>query len=156
MLRRRYFPESDRYRLIGASALPADWLAQVPVHEHVLVVAEGLTMYLSHQDMRDLMAALQRRFPHVTFLFDAYGKRAARLSALKNPVNAVKARIDFAMDDASELLQDTHGMEAVLTTEIITPAAVERLKGRDRMRFRFMEKCGKRLYRIYGYRIEKR
>ena len=98
-LRRTYFPEDERYRLIAAPALPADWLSGVPRAEHALVLAEGLSMYLSEADMRALMAALQAHFRQTTFIFDAYSKSAAKLSALKNPVNAVKAKIDFAMDD---------------------------------------------------------
>ncbi|MBQ8554723.1 MAG: class I SAM-dependent methyltransferase [Clostridia bacterium] len=152
-LRRTYFAESDHYHLIGAPALPADWLAEVPVREHVLVLAEGLSMYLSKEDMRHLMASLQSHFPHVIFIFDAYSKSAARLSALKNPINAVKARIDFALDDPAELLTGTQGMRAVLDADIITPEATLRLRGIDRMRFRFMGRFGKRFYRIFGYEI---
>ena len=152
-LRRSYFPEDARYHLIGAPALPADWLADLPDAEHVLVLAEGISMYLSEGDMRMLMAALQKRFPHVTFIFDAYSRSAAKLSALKNPVNAVKAKIDFAMDDPAELLGGTSGMRAVLNADIITPAAVARLKGRDRLRFSLMGRFGKSFYRIFGYEI---
>ena len=46
-LRRTYFPEDERYHLIAAPALPADWLSGVPRAEHALVLAEGLSMYLS-------------------------------------------------------------------------------------------------------------
>lgn len=152
-LRRNYFPEDERYHMIGAPALPADWLQTVPVHAHVLVLAEGLSMYLSEQDMRDLMAALQARFPKVTFIFDAYSRSAAKLSALKNPVNAVKAKIDFAMDDPSELLGGTKGMRSVLNGDIITREAISRLLGSDRLRFRFMGRFGSSFYRIYGYEI---
>ncbi len=153
-LRRAYFPESERYHLLAAPALPTDWLINVPRAEHALVLAEGLSMYLSAQDMRDLMAALQAHFQHTTFIFDAYSKSAARLSALKNPVNAVKAKIDFAMDDASELLAGTCGMKAILNADIITQQAIARLKGADRWRFRFMGRFGKNFYRIWGYEIE--
>lgn len=152
-LRRTYFPEDGRYRLIAAPALPADWLADVPDAQEVLVLAEGLSMYLSEGDMRTLMAALQARFPRVTFIFDAYSKSAAKLSALRNPVNAVKARIDFAMDDPQTLLAGTSGMKVILDADIITPEAVARLKGIDRLRFRFMGRFGKRFYRIFGYEI---
>lgn len=154
-LRRTYFPEDERYRLIGAPALPADWLADVPDADNVLVLAEGLSMYLSEGDMRSLMAALQARFPHVTFIFDAYSRRAAKLSALKNPVNAVKAKIDFALDDPAELLSGTQGMKAVLNADIITPEAIDRLKGVDKWRFRFMGRFGSSFYRIFGYEISK-
>lgn len=152
-LRRAYFPEDDSYHLIAAPALPADWLAQLPRAEHALVLAEGLSMYLSEADMRALMAALQRHFSHVTFIFDAYSKSAAKLSALKNPVNAVKAKIDFAMDDPTTLLTGTQGMKSILNADIITPAAVERLKGADKWRFRFMGRFGRSFYRIFGYEI---
>lgn len=155
-LRRTYFPEDERYHLIAAPALPADWLSGVPRAEHVLVLAEGLSMYLSEADMRALMAALQQHFPQTTFIFDAYSKSAAKLSALKNPVNAVKAKIDFAMDDPQQLLTGTQGIAAVLDADIITPEAIERLKGVDRWRFRFMGRFGKRFYRIFGYEIEER
>ena len=152
-LRRTYFPEDERYHLIGAPALPTDWLAEVPKAKNALVLAEGLSMYLSAQDMRDLMTALQQHFGQVRFIFDAYGKMAAKLSALKNPVNAVKARIDFAMDDPQELLDGTQGMKAVLNEDIITREAIERLTGGDKFRFRFMGRFGKGFYRIYGYDI---
>ena len=152
-LRRDYFPEDSRYRLIAAPALPTDWLTDVPQAEHALVLAEGLSMYLSETDMRSLMAALQAHFSHVTFIFDAYSKRAAKLSALKNPVNAVKAKIDFAMDDAAGLINGTQGMKPVLNADIITPEAVARLSGIDRWRFRFMGRFGKSFYRIWGYEI---
>ncbi|MBQ8200590.1 MAG: class I SAM-dependent methyltransferase [Clostridia bacterium] len=153
-LRRRWFPEDERYRLIAAPALPAVWLADIPVRENVLVLAEGLSMYLSEKDMRDLMAALQARFPQVTLIFDAYSKSAAKLSALKNPVNAVKAKIDFALDDPQALLTGTRGMASVLNADIITPAAVGQLKGVDKWRFRFMGRFGRSFYRIFGYEIK--
>lgn len=153
-LRREYFPEDERYQLLAAPALPAGWLEQLPRAKHALVLAEGLSMYLSGEDMRSLMSALQAHFGQTLFIFDAYSSLAARLSPLKNPVNAVKARIFFAMDDPQTLIQGRTGMRCVLDSDIITPEAVERLKGIDRLRFRFMGRAGKNLYRIYGYMLE--
>ena len=152
-LRREYFPEGGSYHHISAPALPADWLQAVPRAKHALVLAEGLSMYLSEADMRALMAAFQAHFGQTTFIFDAYSKTAARLSGLKNPVNAVKAKIDFAMDDPQTLLTGTTGMRVSMNADIITLEAVERLKGVDRWRFRFMGRFGKSFYRIFGYEI---
>ena len=99
------------------------------------------------------MQALQRHFDDTLLIFDAYSKLAAKLSPLKNPINAVKARIDFAMDDPQTLIQGMTGVHCVMNEDIITPAYVERLKGKDRLRFKWMGKAGKNLYRIYGYRL---
>ena len=153
-LRRKYFPENERYHLIAAPALPTDWLAALPQSEHALVLAEGLSMYLSEQDMRNLMTALQAHFGQTTFVFDAYSKSAAKLSALKNPVNAVKARIDFAMDEPQSLLAGMQGMQVLFTEDIITKDAISGLKGIDRWRFRFMGRFGSSYYRIHGYELK--
>ncbi len=152
-LRRTYFPEDERYHCIAAPALPADWLAEVPVHAHTLVLMEGLTMYLSEQDMRDLLAAIRARFLDTTVIFDAYSRAAAKLSAIKNPVNAVRAKIDFAMNAPADLA--VPGWVSCMDADIITPAAIARLQGVDKVRFRFMGRCGRSFYRIFGYRTGK-
>lgn len=152
-LRKEYYPEGERYRLIAAPALPADWLAGIPHHSHALIIAEGLSMYLSEQDMRSLIAALRAHFDEAEFVFDAYSPLAAKLSRWKNPINAVDAKIDFAMDDPALLAGE--GCAVLLDSDIITPDMVARLKGRDRLRFRFVGAAGKSFYRIFGYRLTK-
>lgn len=154
-LRRRCFPENERYHLIPAPALPADWVAQLPDGApEALVIMEGLSMYLSEQDMRELLIALSRRYDHVLVVFDAYSKAAAKLSALKNPVNAVKAKIDFAMDEPQTLIRDMPGWQFDRVEDIIRPEEIERLKGADRLRFRFMGRFGNGFYRIWSYRFD--
>ena len=152
-LRRVYYPEGEQYHLIAAPALPADWLAGIPQHMHALVIAEGLSMYLSQQDMRDLMTAVRAHFDEAEFVFDAYSPLAAKLSKWKNPINAVDAKIDFAMDDPA--LLEGEGCKCILNSDIITPDMVARLRGSDRLRFRFMGRAGKNFYRIFGYRLTK-
>jgi O-methyltransferase involved in polyketide biosynthesis len=154
-LRKQYFPENERYRLLAAPALPADWLAQIPEGGHALVLAEGLSMYLSEADVRSLMDALQRHFDETLFVLDAYSRLAAKLSPLKNPVNAVRARIDFAMDDPQLLAEGREGVRCVLNEDIITREYTEQLKGKDRLRFRWMGRAGRNLYRIFGYQLNK-
>lgn len=149
-MRRQYFPETDRYRLIAAPALPASWLAQVPQHPHALILAEGLSMYLSKEDMQTLAAALQEHFPRATFIFDAYTPLAARLSRWKNPVNAVKARIDFAVQDAAAVQALFPAGRVTLDSDIITPEGLARLSGLDQVRFRWMGRFSGGLYRVYG------
>ena len=150
-LRKTYFPEDDRYHLIAAPALPADWLDQLPDGTPTaLVLMEGLSMYLSEEDMRSLLRALGERYKDVLVVFDAYSRAAAKLSALKNPVNAVKAKIDFAMDDPQKLIRDLPGW-GFEVNDIIRPEEIARLKGLDRLRFRFMGRFGSSFYRIYGY-----
>ena len=152
-LRRSYYPETECYHLIAAPAVPTDWLVKIPHRTHVLIIAEGLSMYLSEADMHALVAAFRAHFDEAEFVFDAYSSLAARLSKFKNPINAVDAKIDFAMDDPSLLAGE--GCQPVLNMDIITPDMVARLRGGDALRFRFIGAAGKNFYRIFGYRLTK-
>jgi len=147
-LRRQYFQETHRYRLIASPALPVTWLEEIPSASHALVLAEGLSMYLSQADMVALGEALRAHFGAVTFIFDAYTPLAAKFSRFRNPVNAMNARIDFAVQDASAVAAMFSGA-SVTDTDIITPEGMAPLKVLDRMRFRWMGQFSGRFYRIY-------
>ena len=147
-LRRRWFDEDSEYRMLASSVTELSWLDEIAPCGLLLVLAEGLTMYLTAEDMTALMQALAARFPQVTFVFDAYSHTAARLSKYKNPINRVKAKIGFALDAPEEL---SCGMRFAAVREIILPRYIDRLRGIDRMRFRFMGRFGNKLYRIWQF-----
>ena len=75
-LRRRIYPERDSYTMIGASVLD---LARVPTDRPVLVIAEGLLMYLSADDNQALFQRLTDRFGSGELIFDAVAPWLARL-----------------------------------------------------------------------------
>ncbi|HEU4360005.1 MAG TPA: class I SAM-dependent methyltransferase [Mycobacterium sp.] len=56
-LREKVFPARPGYRLIAASATEPEWLDAIPADRPVLLVAEGISMYLPE---RDGVALLQR------------------------------------------------------------------------------------------------
>src|SRR3954453_12073930 len=53
--RRRLYPERDGYQMIGASVNDPGWLRQLPADRPVLIIAEGLLMYLTENDVRRLL-----------------------------------------------------------------------------------------------------
>lgn len=69
-LRRRIYPEQDGYRMIGSSVTDPGWLDEVPTDSPVLVVAEGLLMYLEESEVRTLLLRLTDRFGSGELLFD--------------------------------------------------------------------------------------
>ncbi len=154
VLRKNYFTEGDNYKMLSSSVTDTDWIKTIPHNgEKVLVIAEGLSMYLSEKDMIKLLTALKAHFRKITFIFDAYSHFAAKMSKYKNPINAVDAKIDFAMDDPTVLEKAVSGAECIINNDIILKRYVERLKGIDRVRFKFMGSAGKNMYRIFGYEI---
>jgi O-methyltransferase involved in polyketide biosynthesis len=79
-LRRRLYDETDAYRMIGSSVTDPGWLEQTPTGRPTLVVAEGLLMYLTEREVRELLARLTDRFPSGEMLFDTLSPSGPRLS----------------------------------------------------------------------------
>lgn len=153
-LRKQYFSESDCYKMIASSAADMQWLSSVEYNgERVLVIAEGLSMYLSIDDMTEIMKALSARFEKCSFVFDAYSNAAAKLSKFKNPINAVDAKIDFSMSDPAVLEKRVENAKCVINKPIILKRYIDRLNGIYKARFTFMGGFGSSFYRIYGFRL---
>jgi len=92
-LRRQFDTESDRHRFLPFSALTFNWLDEVPTcpPTSLLIIAEGLFMYLPPEDIQMLITKLKQRFLGATLVFDAVGgitrgQTAHQLSALGAPL----------------------------------------------------------------------
>lgn len=102
-LRHRFFAESERYHMIAASVTDLDWVDTVETGRPVLVVAEGLLMYLDEADVRRLVLRLQEAFPDYRLIADVFNRLTAR-SATKHPsLQSTGANIGWGVDDPHEL-----------------------------------------------------
>ncbi|MBV8785399.1 MAG: class I SAM-dependent methyltransferase [Mycobacterium sp.] len=81
-LRRKLYDDTERYRMVGSSVTDPQWLEQVRPGRPTLVVAEGLLMYLSEDEVRELLARLTDRFDGGEMLFDTLSALAPLLSRL--------------------------------------------------------------------------
>lgn len=92
-LRHQLETESDRYRLIPRSVVDWSWLDEVPdcPPENVLILAEGLLMYLEPSEVQTLITQLKQRFAGATLVFDAVGgltrgRTAKQLASVDAPL----------------------------------------------------------------------
>lgn len=69
-LRRRLYSERPGYRMIGSSLADLGWLKQVPGHRPAMVVAEGVTMYLTEDIMKRLLNGIVDKFRSGKMAFD--------------------------------------------------------------------------------------
>ncbi|OBH04271.1 MULTISPECIES: class I SAM-dependent methyltransferase [unclassified Mycobacterium] len=80
-LRRKLYDDRDGYRMIGSSVTD-DWLDEVSTDRPMLMVAEGLVMYLTEPEVRTLLRRLTDRFGSGELLFDTVSPMGPRLSKL--------------------------------------------------------------------------
>src|SRR5919206_1075845 len=78
-LREQLYPERDGYHRIGASVTDLAWLNAIPGDTPVLVVAEGLVMYLHEKDGTALFRRIAEQFPSGQIAFDGYSRAMVRL-----------------------------------------------------------------------------
>lgn len=103
-LRRQLFPESARYHLIDASVTDPGWMSAVAAGgQPVLVVAEGLLMYLSEADVRQLVLRLRASFPGCRLIADVFSRLTARAAPQHPSLKRTGAAIGWGLDDPREL-----------------------------------------------------
>lgn len=81
-LRRQLYSESDTYRMIGSSVTDLGWLDDIPTGGPVVIVAEGLLMYLAPDDIAELLHRLVDRFESGELVADLVSRWGPRLSKL--------------------------------------------------------------------------
>lgn len=92
-LRQQFERETEQHCLISGSALDDRWLSDVPTCSpaSLLILAEGLLMYFSLEQVQTLIRSLRQRFPGATLMFDVVGgaskgKAARELAQLGAPL----------------------------------------------------------------------
>jgi len=83
-VRRRFVEETDRHRMIAASALDLAWMDKIDPDPLVLFVAGGLLMYFEPDDVRRLLCTLADRFPGGEMVCDVIPTWLARRSRKGN------------------------------------------------------------------------
>jgi O-methyltransferase involved in polyketide biosynthesis len=103
-LRRQFFAESERYHLIASSVMDLAWMDAVTSGgKPVLVVAEGLLMYLGEADVRRLVLRLHETFPGCQLAADVFSRMTARSAANHPSLKSTGATIGWGIDDPREV-----------------------------------------------------
>jgi O-methyltransferase involved in polyketide biosynthesis len=101
-LRSAYFDPRDGYRMLGSSITQPEWLAQIPRHRPVMVVADGVLAYLSEDEVRTLLNRLTDNFHEGQVVFDVLNLHAIRTSNARTG-RRIGAPLRWGVDDLREI-----------------------------------------------------
>ena len=118
-LRRQLLGEGERRHLIAASALDPDWPEQVEAAGDVLVVVEGLTMYLTEDQVRGLMGIIAGSLPGATVLVEVMPRLFQRYGRERSVV-ATGARFTYGCAGAEEFRRTVAPGFALLHDVLLT------------------------------------
>lgn len=150
--RKRYYAESDNYRMIVGDARNSEWLTDIEERGSAIVIMEGVSMYLTTEEMQSLADNLCAHFERVSLLVDCYTAFAARMSKYRNPVNDVGVRAVYGIDDPRDYQGERLGF--VKEHVMIPEKYIDELNGLERFIFAKIYAGGlsKKLYRLFEYR----
>ena len=124
-LRRRLYTDRPGYTMIGSSVTDPGWLDQILADGPALIVAEGLLMYLSDNEIRDLLQRLTDRFATGVLLADLLSPWAPRFSNSPLLAKASTAGITkWGTNDGHELPEWNPRLNLVDTRVFLDPAKI--------------------------------
>ena len=109
-LREQVYPQRERYRLIAASVTDPDWLGEIPADRPVLVIAEGLTMYLTEADGLAMLRRIVARFPSGELQFDAFNSAGIRAQFANAIVRRSGSRLSWAINSPDDIVDAVPGV----------------------------------------------
>jgi O-methyltransferase involved in polyketide biosynthesis len=119
-LRRRFFADTGRRRMIAASLLDEDWMDAVRRSpEPYFFVCEGVLVYLKEEDVTQTLTRIARRFPGAALAFDTYSRRTFKEQHKTAARRGMAARWGWACDDPRTL--ERFGLTLVETATITRP-----------------------------------
>lgn len=102
-IRRRFLDEQERISMIAKSATDETWAAEVEKTQgKVLVVMEGLAMYLSETDVKKILSIVCSRFEDVEIIMEIMNPFIMRHIKEKS-IEASKARFTWGLKTGKEL-----------------------------------------------------
>ena len=149
--RRKYYAESDLYSMIAGDAREDKWLSGVKEKRSAIIVMEGVSMYLTIDDMRNLAEYLCAHFEHYVLLVDAYTSFAAKMSKRRNPIRDVGVTEVYGIDTPQAY--QSGELAFVKEHTMIPQKYIDELKGLERFIFAKLYAGGfsKKLYRLFEY-----
>jgi O-methyltransferase involved in polyketide biosynthesis len=152
-LRKRLYPERHDYYMIGSSVTAHHWLDEIPVDRPVLVVAEGLVMYLSEKEGVKLFRRITDHFTGGQFIFDAASRMGIRLSKLVSTIRVTGASMGWGIDDPRELEKFIPRLNLVTEFSFMDVPELKRLSRVERQLWHVMDSITflKRMTRLLRY-----
>ena len=150
--RKKYYEETENYHMISADLKDSTFIEKLPTATNAIIILEGVSMYLSNEELQQLLAKLNRQFEHLFVLVDCYTPFAAKMSKMRNPINDVGVSSVFGLK-SPQILEQTTGLNFVKEQEITPKHLIDELRGFEKFIFKlfYAGSLAKKLYKLYEY-----
>lgn len=149
-VRKKYYAGSDRYTMACVNAADPDALRALPDAPCAIVVLEGISMYLTNDELAQLFRVLDEKYREAHILLDVYTVFGVKASRFKNPVNDVGVSRLYGVNSLAPLLEGT-GLTLAAEHSFTPEHLVNELSGVEKWFFKrmFTGKLYRKIYRLF-------
>lgn len=137
-LREQIYPDRDHYHLVPASAAGTSWLEDIPADRPTLLLAEGISMYLTEQQGLDLLRHTTRRFPRGELQIDFYNRLGIRSQKAHTLVRKSGSRLYWGVDSPRDILRSVPDARLVAAVSLFDAGTLRRASARFRLAGRLL------------------
>jgi O-methyltransferase involved in polyketide biosynthesis len=109
------------------------WLSAVPADRPVLLLAEGLTMFLTERAGIALLRRVVERFPSGELQFDAFNRLAIRLQKLNTVVRQSGSTLHWAINGPHDIVHAVPGVRLLSAMSVFDAETLTRAPHRYRL-----------------------
>jgi O-methyltransferase involved in polyketide biosynthesis len=102
-VRKKFFQDKNKYRMIAKSMFDYTWMDVVPKDRPILILSEGVMMYFKEEELRPLFQKTYDTFGSMEMAFDAIPPFIVKRSNLHPDVKKYNATFSWGLDSAEDL-----------------------------------------------------
>lgn len=135
-LREKVFPTRPRYHLLATAATDPSWLDRIPADRPVLLLAEGISMYLTQHDGVALLQHVVDRFGSGELQIDFYNWLTVRSQKTHRLQRQSGSTLHWAVNSPADILRRVSGVRLLTAVTFFDAATFSRTSAG----FRFTER----------------
>lgn len=121
------YPARAHYHPVAASVTDPAWLSAIPADRPVLLVAEGLTYYLTRDDGIALLRRVVEHFPAGELHFDVWNWLSIKIQKLNPVVRHSGSTLYWAVNDPNDILGAVPGVRLLEAISVFDTDEFKRL-----------------------------
>jgi len=125
-LREQIYRMRAQYHLLATSATDLSWLDQIPADRPVLLLAEGISMYLTEDEGVSLLRRVVDRFPSGELQIDFYNRLAIKSQKAHTLVRRTGSTLHWAVDSPQDILSRVPGIRLLIAATLFDASTFHR------------------------------
>jgi methyltransferase (TIGR00027 family) len=127
-LRERFCPTREHYHLVAASVTDPSWLPEIPADRPVLLIAEGVSMYLAEDDGIALLRRVVEHFPAGELQLDFWSRFGTKAQQKNNTVVRWSgSKLGWSVDGPDDILGNVPGTRLLTAISLFDAETAQRL-----------------------------